>query len=36
MDTQAHWEHIYATKSPEETSWYQPHSEISIDWISAA
>lgn len=36
MDTQAHWEHIYETKSPEETSWYQPHLEISIDWISAA
>lgn len=36
MDLEAHWEHIYQTKSPVETSWYQPHLEISFDWISAA
>lgn len=36
MDAQAHWEYIYQTKSPEETSWYRPHLEISTGWVSAA
>lgn len=33
MDTRAHWEHIYGTKSPEETSWYDPHLQMSLDWV---
>ncbi|MHB1699809.1 MAG: class I SAM-dependent methyltransferase [Acidobacteriaceae bacterium] len=36
MDMQAHWENVYQTKAPEETSWYQPHLQISLDWISNA
>ena len=34
MSTQSHWERIYQTKSPQETSWFQPHLEISLDWIA--
>jgi SAM-dependent methyltransferase len=36
MDSQSHWEHIYQTKSPGQTSWYQPHLHTSLEWISAA
>lgn len=34
--TQSHWERIYQTKSPQERSWYQPHSQLSLDWIIEA
>lgn len=30
------WEQLYESKSPEETSWYQPHLQISPDWVSDA
>jgi SAM-dependent methyltransferase len=36
MDAESHWEHIYQTKSPEETSWYVPHLQLSLDWILEA
>lgn len=36
MDTQSHWEKVYATKSPNETSWYTPHLQTSFDWIVTA
>lgn len=36
MSLQSHWEQIYRTKSPEQTSWYEPHLQTSLDWISAA
>lgn len=36
MTLQGHWEHIYQTKSPVETSWFQPHLQTSLDWISEA
>ncbi len=36
MDQKAHWEHVYATKSPLEVSWYAPHLEYSLAWIRAA
>ena len=36
MATQDHWQRIYQTKSPQETSWYQPHLQTSLDWISEA
>ncbi|MGC1363049.1 MAG: class I SAM-dependent methyltransferase [Silvibacterium sp.] len=36
MGTQSHWERIYQTKSPEQTSWYQPHLQTSLDWITDA
>lgn len=31
-----HWDLIDGTKLPEETSWYQPHFQTSLDWISNA
>jgi hypothetical protein len=34
MDTQAHWEQIYGTKSPDETTWHEAHLQTSLDWIS--
>lgn len=36
MDLQRHWESVYQTKSPNQTSWYQPHLQISLDWIAEA
>jgi 2-polyprenyl-3-methyl-5-hydroxy-6-metoxy-1,4-benzoquinol methylase len=36
VNTQNHWESVYQTKSPEETSWYAPHLQISLDWITQA
>jgi ubiquinone/menaquinone biosynthesis C-methylase UbiE len=36
MDLQSHWEGIYESKSPPETSWFQPHLQMSLDWISHA
>jgi 2-polyprenyl-3-methyl-5-hydroxy-6-metoxy-1,4-benzoquinol methylase len=36
MGSQHHWEHVYQTKSPEATSWYQPHLRTSVEWITAA
>jgi SAM-dependent methyltransferase len=36
MDRQAHWDHVYGTKSAGETSWYEPHLQTSLDWISDA
>jgi len=36
MSTQSHWEHVYQTKSPRETSWYEPHLAASLDWITRA
>jgi SAM-dependent methyltransferase len=36
MGTQSHWEHIYQTKTPLETSWYAPHLQISLAWLLQA
>ena len=36
MDFEAHWEKIYRSKSPRETSWFQPHLQTSIEWITQA
>lgn len=36
MSSQSHWEHIYHSKSPPETSWYEPHLETSLEWIVKA
>lgn len=30
MSTQEHWEHIYATKAPDQVSWYAPHLQPSL------
>ncbi|HZL49743.1 MAG TPA: class I SAM-dependent methyltransferase [Terracidiphilus sp.] len=36
MILQDHWQHIYQTKSPVETSWFEPRLQTSLDWISEA
>ena len=36
MDSKAHWEEIYRTKLPSETSWFQPHLQTSLEWIAGA
>jgi SAM-dependent methyltransferase len=33
VDVKTHWEMIYATKAPDEVSWYRPHLETSLAWI---
>lgn len=33
MDTQTHWERVYATKAPAEVSWFRPHLETSLALI---
>ncbi len=33
MDSKAHWEHVYRTKSPTQVSWFQPHALRSLDLI---
>lgn len=33
MKTAAHWEHVYASRSPDAVSWYQPHAALSIELI---
>jgi len=27
-DAKTHWEKVYATKAPEQVSWYRPHLEV--------
>ena len=36
MSTPGHWDRIYSTKAPPETSWYEPHLEVSLAWIARA
>jgi SAM-dependent methyltransferase len=36
MDAKAHWEQVYRDKLPQETSWFAPHLETSLDWIVLA
>ena len=36
MTSEAHWEHVYRTKSVDEVSWYRPHLEISLGLIDDA
>lgn len=33
METAAHWEHVYASHSPDAVSWYQPHAALSLELI---
>jgi len=33
MDAKTHWEKVYATKAPDQVSWYRPHLETSIALI---
>lgn len=36
MDARAHWEQVYATKRPEQVSWFRPHLERSLELIERA
>ncbi len=33
MERKSHWEEVYQSKDPQEVSWYQPHSERSLQLI---
>jgi ubiquinone/menaquinone biosynthesis C-methylase UbiE len=33
MEAMSHWERVYATRSPDTVSWYQPHATLSLDLI---
>ena len=33
MRAKAHWESVYATKEPEQVSWYRPHLDTSLALI---
>ena len=33
MDTETHWQKIYAEKAPDAVSWYCPHLEKSLELI---
>jgi SAM-dependent methyltransferase len=33
MESKAHWETVYRTKTPEAVSWYAPHLKTSLDYI---
>jgi SAM-dependent methyltransferase len=36
MDARSHWEHVHATKDPEQVSWFRPHLERSLELIERA
>ena len=36
MDARSHWEQVYATKDPEQVSWFRPHLERSLELIERA
>jgi 2-polyprenyl-3-methyl-5-hydroxy-6-metoxy-1,4-benzoquinol methylase len=36
IDPQSHWETVYQTKTPEQTSWFRPHLETSLVLIQRA
>src|ERR1700720_4475217 len=36
MDARSHWEQVYATKKPEQVSWFRPHLERTLEWIERA
>lgn len=29
----AHWQEVYASKAPEQTSWYRPHLDLSLELV---
>lgn len=33
MTSKAHWEEVYATKSPTAVSWFQPHAALSLQLV---
>jgi 2-polyprenyl-3-methyl-5-hydroxy-6-metoxy-1,4-benzoquinol methylase len=36
VDSQAHWSNIYATRSPEEVSWFEPLPTVSLQRVTRA
>lgn len=36
MQTKDHWEQLYASKAPDELSWFQPHAALSLRLIRTA
>jgi hypothetical protein len=36
MNTQAHWENVYATRAPDQVSWFCPHLRTSLSLIERA
>ncbi len=36
MDRHEHWNQIYRTKAPEQTSWYQSRPDVSLEMIAAS
>src|ERR1700712_3603346 len=36
MDARSHWGQVYATKDPEQVSWFRPHLERSLELIERA
>ncbi len=36
MTDKNHWEDVYQTKESKAVSWYQPHAELSLEWIKAS
>ncbi|HUY81304.1 MAG TPA: class I SAM-dependent methyltransferase [Acidobacteriaceae bacterium] len=36
MHLREHWESVHISKSPEQTSWYQPHLHTSLEWTTRA
>jgi len=35
MQSKEHWEKVYASKAPDNVSWFQPHAEVSMRLIRA-
>ncbi len=35
MDKKEHWEHVFATKTEKEVSWYQEYPQTSVDFFKA-
>ena len=33
MDSKAHWDHIYRTKGPDQTSWFEPEATLSLSLV---
>lgn len=36
MNAAAHWQRVYATKTPDQVSWFRPHLETSLSFIERA
>ena len=33
VDAKSHWERIYRTKAPEQTSWFEPEATLSLTLV---